>query len=36
MENLTVVLQNRSYAGHIKSNNVLLWDFGAFELDNKM
>ena len=36
MENLTAVPQNRSLADHIKSNNVLLWDFGAFELDNKM
>ena len=36
MENLTAVLQNRSYTGHIKGNNVLLRDFGAFELDDKM
>ena len=36
MENLTAVLQNRSYTGHIKDNNVLLRGFGAIELDDKM
>ena len=36
MENLTAVLQNRSYTGRIKGNNVLLRDFGAFELDDKI
>ena len=36
MENLTAVLQNRSYTGHIKDNNVLLRGFDAIELDDKM